>query len=187
MIESRYWREELRRDLSWLRRHRSYGRWSEKQHVLFERKLMIVAFQIRSLLERPKVNEAAREATVPAVRYKKLGSRPFTVVGAGWPHDRFDMDNPESTILSVLSVCNQLIHYYWMETHTDGRAFSSMLVFSDYQRHKWAYEVQILDLLNLFQLFADDSSALSGATFVWNDKKQDYVVDPRGLNNSSPT
>ncbi|WP_218239112.1 hypothetical protein, partial [Pseudomonas sp. YY-1] len=63
MIESSYWRAELRNDLAWLCKKRKYQRWSEKQHVLFERKLMIAAFQVRSLLERPKV-KAMSELTV---------------------------------------------------------------------------------------------------------------------------
>jgi len=186
MIESHYWRSELRADLAWLRQHRKYRRWSEKQHVLFERKLMLVAFQVRSLLERPKVNDIARQATTPAIRYRKLSGKPFTVVGADWPHDRFDMENPEATTLSILNVCNQLIHYYWMQTLTETRTFVTMLVFSDYERHKWAYQIQIQDLIQLFQVFAENSSALTGAQFEWSEKKQDFVVTPHGPKGASP-
>ena len=176
MIESSYWRAELRNDLAWLKSHRVYRRWSEKQQVLFERKLMLVAFQVRSLLERPKVNDQARSAGMSVLRYKKTGDRPFTVTGSGWPHERFDMEHPEATVLSVLEVCNQLIHYYWMQILSESRAFVAMLVFSDYQRHKWAYEFQIEDLLQLFRVFGDDSSAIVGMESQWNDKRQDYVV-----------
>ena len=176
MIESCYWRAELRNDLVWLRKKRKYKRWSEKQHVLFERKLMIVAFQVRSLLERPKVNGQARETCLPVLRYKKIGDRPFTVTGAGWPEDRFDMEHPESHTLSALEVCNQLIHYYWMQTITEGTTFESMLVFSDYQRHKWAYEIRIDELLKFFGIFSEESSAITSAAFEWNDKKQDYLL-----------
>ena len=116
MIESRYWRTELRNDLAWLKKHCAYRRWSEKQQVLFERKLMLVAFQVRSLLERPKVNDRARNIHMSVLRFRKIGDRPFTVFGSGWPHERFDMDQPETVALSVLEVCNQLIHYYWMQT-----------------------------------------------------------------------
>ena len=73
-------------------------------------------------------------------------------------------------------VCNQLIHYYWMQTLSEGRAFVSMLVFSDYQRHKWAYLLQIEDLLQLLRVFGNDSSAVVGMESQWDDKKQDYVV-----------
>jgi len=176
MIESHYWRIELKNDLAWLRKHRTYRRWSEKQLVLFERKLMLVAFQIRSLLERPKINDQARASTMPVVRYKKIGGRPFTATGSGWPHERFDMENPEHTTLSALDVCNQLIHYYWMQTYSEGKAFTTMLVFSDYMRHKWAYEIQIGDLINLFRVFSENSSAIVGLESQWSEKKQDFII-----------
>lgn len=176
MIESRYWRQELRAELAWLKKHRKYLRLSEKQLVLYERRLMLVAFQVRSLLERPKVNDRARNARMPVIRYKKIGTRPFTYVGSGFPEDRFDFANPEVAELGVLDVCNQLIHYCWMQTWCEGTAFVGMLVFSDYMRQKWAYELQIENLLSLFSVFANDSSAVSGISFVWNEKKQDYVA-----------
>jgi len=175
-MESRYWRTELRTDLAWLKQRRVYRRWSEKQLVLFERRLMLVAFQVRSLLERPKVNDRARSAVMSAVRYKKTGDRPFTYTGEGWPHDRFDMEHPEPTVLSALDVCNQLIHYYWMQTWSEGRSFAGMLVFSDYMRHKWAYEFRVDDLLQLFRTFAEESSSILGTESIWSDKKQDYVI-----------
>lgn len=176
MIESSYWRTELRNDLAWLKSHRVYRRWSEKQQVLFERKLMLVAFQVRSLLERPKVTDQARSTSMSVLRYKKVGNRPFTATGAGWPHERFDMEHPEAAVLSVLEVCNQLIHYYWMQTLSEHRSFISMLVFSDYQRHKWAYQLRIEDLLHLFGVFGNDSSAIVGMESRWDDKRQDYIV-----------
>lgn len=137
---------------------------------------MMVAFQVRSLLERPKVNDRARSTNMSVLRYKKVGARSFTVTGSGWPHEQFDMERPESANLSAIDVCNQLIHYYWMQTCSEGNALASMLVFSDYMRHKWAYEFQVEDLLRLFRVFADESSAIVGVESEWNEKKQDYVL-----------
>ncbi|WP_027957516.1 MULTISPECIES: hypothetical protein [unclassified Halomonas] len=176
MIESTYWRQELRAELAWLKKNRKYRRWSDKQLVLYERRLMLVAFQVRSLLERPKVNDCARSARIPVVRYKKIGSKPFTYVGAGFPEDRFDMESPEQSELGVLDVCNQLIHYYWMQTWSEGTAFKEMLVFSDFMRHKWAYQFLIEDLISLFSIFANDASAVTELRFHWSDKKKDYVA-----------
>ncbi|ANB16331.1 Hypothetical protein I596_294 [Dokdonella koreensis DS-123] len=51
-----------------------------------------------------------------------------------------------------------------------------MLVFSDFMRHKWAYEFAIQDLIALFSVFADDSSAVRELRFQWNEKKHDYVA-----------
>lgn len=176
MIESTYWRQELRAELAWLKKHRTYRRWSEKQLVLYERRLMLVAFQVRSLLERPKVNDRARSAKMPVIRYKKIGSKPFTFTGAGFPEDRFDIESPEQSELGVMDVCNQLIHYYWMQTWSEGTAFHGMLVFSDFMRHKWAYEFRIEDLISLFSVFANDASAVTEMSMTWNEKRQDYVA-----------
>ena len=138
---------------------------------------MLVAFQVRSLLERPKVNDQVRSTSMSVLRCKKIGDRPFTLMGAGWPVEWFDMEHPEPATLSVLEVCNQLIHYYWMQTLSEGQAFVSMFVFSDYQRHKWAYLLQIEDLLKLFRVFGNDFSSAVGMKTQWDDKKQDYVVN----------
>jgi len=176
MIESMYWRQELRAELVWLKKHRKYRRWSKKQVVLYERRLMLVAFQVRSLLERPKVNDRARNVKLPVFRYKKIGPNPFTHVGPGFPENSFDISNPEPSELGVLDVCNQLIHYYWMQTWSEGTTLKGMLVFSDFMRHKWAYDFLIEDLISLLSVFANDSSAVTELSFHWNEKRQDYVA-----------
>ncbi|HBM63098.1 MAG TPA: hypothetical protein DD418_04310 [Pseudomonas sp.] len=86
------------------------------------------------------------------------------------------MSSPESSELGVLDICNQLIHYYWMQTWSESTTFKGMLVFSDFMRHKWAYEFAIQDLIALFSVFADDSSAVCELSFQWSEKKQDYVA-----------
>jgi hypothetical protein len=63
-----------------------------------------------------------------------------------------------------------------MEMLSEGKSFASMLVFSDYERHKWAYQLEIEDLLRLFQIFGDDASSVVGSHSAWDHKKQDYVV-----------
>lgn len=177
MIESRYWREELNADIRWLRAKQKYKRWSEKQLVLYERKLILVAFQARTLLERPKVNDRVKLLKLQVVRYPKIGDRVFTVIGSGWPGDHFDLSSPEVVQLSILDVCNQLIHYYWMSTASEKGRFTSVLVFSDYKRHTCAYEFEVSSLIELFSMFGDEGSAVHSCCFVWNEKKQDYVME----------
>jgi hypothetical protein len=178
LIESRYWRDELKADIRWLRAKQRYKRWSEKQMVLFERKLMLVAFQVRALLERPKVNDSVRALKLDGVRYAKVGNKPFTVVGPGWLEDHFDLSSPEAVQLPVWDLCNQLIHYYVMFAVGNGRGrFSSVLVFSDYKRHTCMYEFEVGGLIDFFSAFSADVSAVCSCRFVWNEKKQDYVME----------
>lgn len=176
MIESCYWRAELRADIRWLRVKRRYRRWSEKQLVLYERKLVMVAFQVRALIEQLRVNDQVRALKLEAVEYKKVGDRPFTRAGGGWPEDRFDMSSPGPVELSVLDVCNQLIHHYWMSTFSERGAFAWMLVFSDYKRHTCAYGIEIGKLIEMFSAFGDDDSAIAEYRMQWSEKKKDYVT-----------
>ncbi len=186
MIESHFWREELKVEIGWLRAKQKYKRWSEKQLVLFERKLMLVAFQVRTLLDRPKVNDGVKALKIQAKSYPKVGDKPFTVVGPGWPEEHFDLSSPEIVQLSVWDVCNQLIHYYWMSTVSEERGrFTSVLVFSDYKRHTCAFELELGNLIDLFSAFGDETSAVHSCRFVWSVKKQDYTMEnARGPNSS---
>ncbi|OQP38982.1 hypothetical protein IB62_009800 [Xanthomonas euvesicatoria] len=86
------------------------------------------------------------------------------------------MESPEESQLGVMDVCNQLIHCYWMQTWSEGTAFNGMLVFSDFMRHKWAYELLIEDLISLFSIFANDTSAVTELSMAWNEKRNDYVA-----------
>ena len=183
MIESRFWRAELKSDIRWLRTKQRFKRWSEKQLVLFERKLMLVAFQVRTLLERPKVNDRVKGLKLQASTYPKVSDKPF-VVGLGWPEDHFDLESPKPVQLSIWDVCNQLIHYYWMSTFDEGKGrFTSVFVCSDYKRNTCLYEFEVSRLIDLFSAFSKEDSAVFGCDFVWNEKKQDYVMEnARGPN-----
>lgn len=120
--------------------------------MLYERRLILVAFQVPSLLERLKLNDRARNPRMPVVRYKKMGSQqPFTYTGSGFSEDRFDLKNPGPSELSVVDVCNPLI--YWMQTWPEGGAYG------------FCFE----NLLSLFSIFADDAPAVKGESFHWND------------------
>ena len=184
MIESQYWRDELKVDIHWLRVKQNYKRWSEKQMVLFERKLMLVAFQVRSLLERPKVNGRAKALKLNGVRYAKIGSELFRLTGARDLEDHFDLSSPEAVQLPMWDVCNQLIHHYLIAAVSTGRGrFTSLIVFSDYNRRVCMYEFVISDVIELFSAFSDDASAALGGTWVWNEKKQDYGLTDAHLAN----
>jgi hypothetical protein len=178
MIESRYWRAELRTDLRWLRKNRRYARWSEKRMVLFERRLMLVAFQVRTLIDRPKVSAAIVAAKLEGRRFPKIGHKPFTVMDVADLEQHFDMASPEPARLSTRDLCNQLIHHYVLFADSKERGdFTSVVVFSDYRKNECMYEFDIGQLITFFARFCDDSTALGYSTEVslrWNQKKQDY-------------
>ena len=176
MIESYFWRRELRTDLAWLHSRRRVRRWTEKQQVLYERRLMLVAFQIRTLLDRPKVSRAARSIHLDAQIYPKTGKRPVTVLNATALDENFDLENPRAVRLSIREVCNQLMHHYVLFAMRGSKgAFDTILVFSDYRRHHGLYELDMGLFLETIDVFASEASAADHVHFHWSEKRQDYV------------
>ncbi|HXF24924.1 MAG TPA: hypothetical protein VN602_10415 [Gemmatimonadaceae bacterium] len=175
MIESRFWRKELRADIAWLRRHRRFKRWSEGQQVLFERGLMMVAFQVRVLLEHSKVDGKVGRTTIKAQFFPKIGDEPVTWMNALDFHDHFDVDNPRNVTLSIRDVCNQLIHHYVMFAFGRGfKGFEQIVVFSDYHKNTGMYEMNAEALIELFARFAHESSHAHYTQMIWNEKRRDY-------------
>jgi hypothetical protein len=187
VIESRYWREELKREVRELRTRQKFRHWSAKRVVLFERKLMLVAFQVRTLLDRPKVNDRVKALELQAVSYEKYSDEPLTLLRS-WPEEHFDLWSPQAVQLSVMDVCNQLIHHYWMSSDSREKGtFTSVMLCSDYKRHTCMYDFNIYRLIELFSAFSDEDSTVRGCDFVWNDKKQDYVMqNARGPKDGGP-
>lgn len=165
----------MRADIAWLRRHRRFKRWSERRQVLFERRLMMVAFQIRVLLDRPKVDGQVRGTVLPAQFYRKIGAGPVTLLNAIDFEEHFDVENPTDIALPVREVCNQLIHHYVMFAVGRGAgAFEILVVFSDYKRHVGMYQADVRRVIELFALFAAEASHANHLSMTWNERRQDY-------------
>lgn len=179
MIESYYWREKLREEIRWLRKNQKYKRWSEKQMVLYERKLMLVGFQIRSLLGHEKVGKAYATKELEVKRYEKVGGKSLTKLRYTNYAELFNMNEAEFDLLSAPQICNQLIHYYLMAALSEeNRIFTTLLVVSDYKRHSCLFEIDIRKLIEFFELFSKEESCLgkpgTKVGWIWNEKKKDY-------------
>ena len=176
MIESCYWRQELKSDVAWLRQHATFRRWTEKQMVLFERRLILTAFQIRVLIEQKRIRSSISARSLQCTWHRKVGSRPVTRLNAHRFDQHFAMEKPETVRLNAWDLSNQLIHHYEMYALAEFRRFASLALFSDYARNKGLYIISIPDVLDYFALFAKDNSAVSYMRSTWNPKKQDYDV-----------
>jgi hypothetical protein len=139
---------------------------------------MLVAFQVRSLLERPKVSREYATKRLSVTRFEKLGTRPFAKLDLLDIERHFDLEHPTEELLTAPQVCNQLIHYYIMFARGGPREFRTLLVASDYKRKESLFEISLGELLNFFALFSREESALSqcgvAVACIWNEKTQDY-------------
>lgn len=143
--------------------------------VLFERSLILVAFQIRTLIDRPsKVKDDFKRLTLRCHRYPKIGERPTTRLNFIDFWELFDMEAGRPVDVPIRRICNQLIHHYLLGATSEGTEFASLLVFSDYERNRFLYEVSIPRLIDLFSRFASDDSWPAGGSLTWDEDEQDY-------------
>lgn len=182
MIETLYWHPELRKDIRWLEEKQHYKRWSEKQMVLYERKIMLIAFQIRSLLERPKITKHYAKKRIEVVKFERVGSASLTRRDYNF-EEIFDIENPKTESLSAPQLCNQIIHYYLMFAQSnESKKFTNLLVVSDYKRNQCLFNIGIPQLLEFFSHFTKDESRLgfgdnvNAIKYVWNEKQNDYEL-----------
>ena len=147
--------------------------------VLYERHLMLVAFQIRTLLERPKVGHRTRNSRVEGRVYKRLGKHPVTLMNVMDVAESFDLDHPQVVQLPIFEVCNQLVHHYLLAVLPNGaHRFEELWVFSDWKRNVCLYEFKLDRVLEVFARFTSEASAFGAdgsGTIRWDDKRQDYV------------
>ncbi len=75
MIESRYWKEELKRIAKTIATVKRPQRWSERAHCIVERDVMIGFFIVRRLIELHKVSSATRNFTMRVFLCPARGKR----------------------------------------------------------------------------------------------------------------
>src|SRR5689334_1751368 len=109
MIESCYWKEELARIASSIRRVKAPARWSERAHCVVERDLMIGFFIVRRLIELHKVSSKTRDFSMKVfscpVRAEQVHRRN---VHDHW--ETYDLLNEKRETKKPLYLSNQFIH-----------------------------------------------------------------------------
>lgn len=131
--------------------------------MLFERYSILVACQIRVLLERRKVRVSALRTSVTAQRYAKSGRKRATLLNAVALEEQFDLFNPVVAQMRIRDACDQLVHHdITFAMRGERTQFDTVCVCSDYKRDACLHELAVPDLLRAFAVLGDEASALSG-------------------------
>lgn len=149
MIESVYWKTELKKQIRTIKRLQRCRRWSEKQLVLLEREIMIAFFCVRSLIEREKLPHKLVNRPIPVVTYPAFPGVKVTILNRGAIDELYDLDRPHKKRLTLAFLSNQIIHSYISSPIKAPRTrqFDSLLVCSDYERNRQLFEVEIKELV----------------------------------------
>lgn len=174
MIESFYWKEELRRINRQLSLRAKISRWTERAHCVVERDIMIGFFIVRRMLELHKVSSATRDMAL------KVFSWPSRVknVHRMNRHDIeeiYDQRHERAEAKKPLYMSNQFIHCYTSFVARDeSRRWSDVFVVSDYDRNSCIWRVPVSEIRRLFATASMDYP--HSGSWQYDAKKGDYVV-----------
>jgi len=140
---------------------------------------MMIAFQVRSLLERAKVLPSVALSEINVVYHPATESTPLERALDDLD-SMYDWDVGEIKVLSTMHLCNQIIHYRYMFARSaKPKQFSDLVLVSDYKMKLGIFKVQVDDLVELFSKFAAKDSGIDrdGVAYriSWHEQSGEYV------------
>ncbi len=120
-----------------------------------EKNCFLWFFIIRKLIEsQTKVSTNLKTIEINIKSYKFIGKkklfRPY-----GYP-DEYDYESPKEEKISLYDLTHQFIHsqvFFW---NKEKKWLKSIFVCSDFQMYKSIYEINIVDVIDIFIKFSDD-------------------------------
>tara|TARA_R100001039_G_C1827806_1_gene93001 strand:+ start:634 stop:1167 length:534 start_codon:yes stop_codon:yes gene_type:complete len=174
MIESRYWREDLRAHARRLRSAKNPPRWSERAVVNFEKELMISFFMIRILLEHKKTSSKSQNYQVP-VHCAPWNGKLVTQLNFWDVDELYHFEKEVDKKVSLPFLANQFIHSKIIYTLRDTtRNWSEVLLCSDFEIKKSIYRISVEEIRKVFILVSQDYA--HRITYEWDPKRSDYHV-----------
>ena len=174
MIESCYWKEELRRIADSVRRVPKPPRWTERAHCIVERDLMIGFFLLRRLIELNLVSSATTKKQLHVFSYKARG-KPVTKTNAHRICELYDMESEIAETKKPLYVSNQFVHAYTSFVARDeSRNWSDVFLVSDFDRNDCIWRVPVSVIETLFREASQDYP--HSVEMEFNPKTGDYDV-----------
>jgi len=174
MIESCYWKEELKRIAKSIRRSKKPARWSERALCIIERDLMLGFFIVRRLIELHKVSSMTRNFQMEVFSCPTRGKH-VTSLNHHRIDELYDLENENRQIKKPLYVSNQFIHAYTSFIMRDeSRNWSDVYIVSDFDRNDCIWRIPVSVIQRLFITAAQDYPHTIHKVF--NKEKGDYDV-----------
>jgi len=174
MIESCYWKEELKRIAKTVSPAKKPVRWSERAHCVVERDLMLGFFIVRRLIELHKVSSATRDCNMKFFSCPTRGKH-VHLRNHHRLDELYDLEKERGETKKPFYISNQFVHAYTSFVARDeSRNWSDVFVVSDFDRNNCIWRIPISEILRLFFVASKDYPHSFEMRF--NPKKGDYDI-----------
>lgn len=184
-FESRYWRSQIKRDITFLMKKlevrlaslipaTDYPDDLDKLYSQVEIKLFTITYSLRKLMDTKRFPDRVSEKKIKAKRYQrnnKKSLRPF-----GLFEDYYDLNLKGAVVsLELREVCNQFTHAYFFEPIPNAKGCIGTIFFvSDRYKNKCIYSLNIKSFLN--QIFKIVDEFPTATHFVFDKAKKEFVI-----------
>ncbi|NVK45172.1 MAG: hypothetical protein HWE33_02620 [Rhodobacteraceae bacterium] len=173
VIESHYWREDLKHYARSFAPKKRPPRWSERLVVNFEKDVTIALFMVRRLAEAGRFSSKMRDHRVNLSRFRFNG-RPHRLIYKDIC-ELYDLSTEEAVFKDVGFLCNQFIHAGFTYAHRGGdRNWEGLYTSSDFEKKRWVYWVPITEIIKVLELAVLDYP--SSMRMSYDADKEEWVV-----------
>lgn len=199
ICESYYWREELLRIASSLKKKNKIIDWTASMNAEFEMEIMIGFYIIRKLIEANKLTNKLISTNIKGYKYPSNG-KVMTFMNNHRFHEFYDMNNRASNKFDMRFLINQFVHSYIfyplleidksdncdsLDTNISDDEYSKqfsrkeksivgILFNSDENRSEHLYEIRLNKIYCLFEEVG--MCNITKASYIFNPKKNDFDI-----------
>ena len=177
--ESYYWKQELISSAHYLdSRIYTKRKWTDAQYCKVEKATMIGFYIIRKLKEASKLTNKISSTNIRAYKYKSTNTGLCLHNSHKWPN-YYDLSKKIDCKLDLSFLINQFIHsfiFYPVITECPlcKYHFTSLLFNSESEKDKFLYELDIQQIIELFNKIGN--SNITYIRWLWNPKKKKYDI-----------
>jgi hypothetical protein len=149
--ESSYWKDDLLKAASDLRRRRKQKRWVEASFARLEQRIMLGFYGVRKLLESRKISDRLRHRSVPLDEFIPTG-KTITPLNRIAIDEIYKIDASCAMKKSLKFVCHQIIHSYVFTLGFNEEGYLEDLFFaSDHQKDQGMFCIKIDEIVSIFE------------------------------------
>ncbi|MDB5260550.1 MAG: hypothetical protein JWN37_781 [Candidatus Nomurabacteria bacterium] len=151
-FESYYWRQIIKRDISYIKKLQKININSLEDDKLdeiiskVEIKVFIITFSIRKLLEARKIPDKVIDTKVSVIRHRRNSKRRGPVFDFT---ELFDFKKPEKISIKLSLLLNLIIHSYTFHTIHSKSKLTYLYFTSDFKKNEYLIAINLIKFLNI--------------------------------------
>jgi hypothetical protein len=165
--ESWLWKKDLKKISERLQKRIHQKRWMEITFEHNQKDIMIAGFMIRKLVESNKISDKLKGSSIPITEIASNGKPVEHHFAHLKPFKYFDFENTKKSSISVMRLCDYLIHsYYFDVAFTEEKVLDVLWVASDRSKTKCLSEIKIVDFIKLLNKITEEEFLKISSEFI---------------------